>query len=42
MAGAWIGRVLGYYGAGESVGFIMAVIGAVTVLGVHHVVTSRR
>jgi uncharacterized membrane protein YeaQ/YmgE (transglycosylase-associated protein family) len=42
VVGAWIGRVLGFYGAGQPAGFIMAVIGAVVVLGVYHFVTSRR
>lgn len=42
VVGAWIGRALGFYGAGQPAGFIMAVIGAVLVLGVYHFVTSRR
>ena len=42
VVGAWIGRVLGFYGPGQPAGFIMAVIGAVVVLGVYHFVTSRR
>jgi uncharacterized membrane protein YeaQ/YmgE (transglycosylase-associated protein family) len=42
VVGAWIGRVLGFYGAGQPAGFVMAVIGAVVVLGVYHFVTSRR
>ena len=42
VVGAWIGRVLGFYGPGQPAGFIMAVIGAIIVLGVYHFVTSRR
>ena len=42
VVGAWIGRVLGFYGAGQPAGFIMAVIGAIVVLAVYHFVTSRR
>jgi uncharacterized membrane protein YeaQ/YmgE (transglycosylase-associated protein family) len=42
VVGAWIGRALGFYGAGQPAGFIMAVIGAIIVLGVYHFVTSRR
>ena len=42
VVGAWLGRTLGFYGAGQPAGFIMAVIGAVLVLGVYHFVTSRR
>jgi uncharacterized membrane protein YeaQ/YmgE (transglycosylase-associated protein family) len=40
--GAWIGQDLGFYGPGQVAGFIMAVVGAVIVLGVHHLITSRR
>ena len=32
LVGGFLGRVLGWYGEGEPVGFIMAVIGAVVVL----------
>jgi uncharacterized membrane protein YeaQ/YmgE (transglycosylase-associated protein family) len=42
LVGAWIGRVLGFYGPGQPVGFVMAVIGAIIVLFVYHLVTSRR
>jgi uncharacterized membrane protein YeaQ/YmgE (transglycosylase-associated protein family) len=42
VVGAWIGRVLGFYGSGQPAGFVMAVIGAIIVLGVYHFVTSRR
>ena len=33
MLGGWLGRVLGLYREGEAAGFIMAVVGAVIVLG---------
>ena len=42
VLGAWIGRALGFYGAGQAAGFVMAVIGAIIVLGVYHFITSRR
>jgi uncharacterized membrane protein YeaQ/YmgE (transglycosylase-associated protein family) len=42
VVGAWIGRVLGFYGPGQPAGFVMAVIGAVVVLAIYHFVTSRR
>jgi uncharacterized membrane protein YeaQ/YmgE (transglycosylase-associated protein family) len=42
VLGAWIGRDLGFYGAGQVAGFVMAVVGAVVVLGVYHLITSRR
>ena len=32
LIGGFIGRVLGWYGEGDPVGFIMAVIGAIVVL----------
>jgi uncharacterized membrane protein YeaQ/YmgE (transglycosylase-associated protein family) len=32
VLGGFIGRTLGWYGEGDSVGFIMAVIGAILVL----------
>ena len=41
VVGAWIGRVLGFYAPGQPAGFVMAVIGAIVVLGVYHFVTSR-
>jgi uncharacterized membrane protein YeaQ/YmgE (transglycosylase-associated protein family) len=42
LVGAWIGRVLGFYGPGQPAGFVMAVIGAILVLAVYHFATSRR
>jgi uncharacterized membrane protein YeaQ/YmgE (transglycosylase-associated protein family) len=42
VVGGWIGRVLGFYGPGQPAGFVMAVIGAIIVLGVYHFATSRR
>lgn len=42
VVGAWIGRVLGFYGPGQAAGFVMAVIGAIVVLAIYHFVTSRR
>lgn len=46
MAGAllatWLGRALGLYGAGDSAGFIGAVIGAVVILVIYRMVVGRR
>jgi uncharacterized membrane protein YeaQ/YmgE (transglycosylase-associated protein family) len=42
VLGAWIGRALGFYGPGQAAGFVMAVIGAIIVLGAYHFLTSRR
>ena len=40
LVGGFIGRALGWYGEGDPVGFIMAVIGAILVLFVYRKVTG--
>ena len=42
MLGGWIGRVMGLYREGEPAGFIMAVIGAVVLLGLYRLVAAKR
>src|SRR6267378_2331624 len=42
MLGGWLGRVLGLYREGEAAGFIMAVVGAVIVLGIYRLVLPGR
>jgi len=42
MLGGWIGRVMGLYHQGEAAGFIMAVVGAVVVLGLYRLVMPGR
>src|SRR6266567_3398662 len=42
MLGGWIGRVMGLYREGEAAGFIMAVVGAVIVLGIYRLVIPNR
>lgn len=42
LLGGWIGRALGVYQAGQPVGFIMAVLGAVVVLAIYRVGFSGR
>ena len=42
MVGGWIGRAMGLYREGEPTGFIMAVVGAIVVLGVYRLVVSSR
>jgi uncharacterized membrane protein YeaQ/YmgE (transglycosylase-associated protein family) len=42
LLGGWIGRGLGVYQAGQPVGFIMAVIGAIVVLAVYRLAFSGR
>ena len=38
MLGGWLGRVMGLYREGEAAGFIMAVVGAIIVLGLYRLV----
>ena len=42
MIGGWIGRAMGLYREGEPTGFIMAVVGAIVVLGLYRLVVSSR
>jgi uncharacterized membrane protein YeaQ/YmgE (transglycosylase-associated protein family) len=42
LLGGWIGRALGVYEAGQPVGFIMAVIGAIVVLAIYRLAFSGR
>ena len=41
LIGGFIGRVLGWYGEGDPVGFIMAVIGAILVLFAYRKISGR-
>ena len=42
MLGGWIGRVMGLYRAGEPAGFVMAVVGAVVLLGLYRLLFANR
>ena len=42
MLGGWLGRAMGMYRQGEPAGFIMAVVGAIVILGLYRLVISRR
>ena len=42
MLGGWIGRVMGLYREGEPAGFLMAVVGAVVLLGLYRLVMPGR
>ena len=42
MLGGWIGRLMGLYREGEPAGFVMAVVGAVVLLGLYRLVARGR
>ena len=42
LTGGFLGRVMGLYGEGDPVGFVMAVLGSVILLIVYRLVASRR
>ena len=42
MVGGFLGQLLGFYRPGESVGFLMAVIGSITLLELYTVLIRRR
>ena len=39
--GGWMGRSFGMYGAGEPTGFIMALVGAVSLLFIYRMMAGR-
>lgn len=42
LVGGWLGRAMGLYREGEPVGFIMAVVGAIVLLGLYRLVVRGR
>jgi uncharacterized membrane protein YeaQ/YmgE (transglycosylase-associated protein family) len=42
LLATFLGQAMGFYAAGQSAGFIGAVIGAIIVLAVYHMVRGRR
>jgi uncharacterized membrane protein YeaQ/YmgE (transglycosylase-associated protein family) len=42
LLGGWIGRLFGLYREGDAVGFLMAVVGAVVVLGLYRLAMPTR
>jgi uncharacterized membrane protein YeaQ/YmgE (transglycosylase-associated protein family) len=42
VIGGWIGRMLGFYGPGEAAGFLMALLGAILLLGIYRLAVRRR
>jgi uncharacterized membrane protein YeaQ/YmgE (transglycosylase-associated protein family) len=42
LLGGWLGRAIGLYGPDEAAGFVMALIGALILLGLYRLVIARR
>jgi uncharacterized membrane protein YeaQ/YmgE (transglycosylase-associated protein family) len=42
VLGGWLGRAIGLYGPGEPAGFVMALIGALILLGLYRLLVARR
>ena len=36
--GTWLGRLVGHYGAEDSAGFLMSLVGALILLGIYHLI----
>jgi uncharacterized membrane protein YeaQ/YmgE (transglycosylase-associated protein family) len=42
LLGGWLGRALGWYGPGKPAGFVMALIGALLLLGLYRLLVAPR
>jgi uncharacterized membrane protein YeaQ/YmgE (transglycosylase-associated protein family) len=42
LLAGWFGRVVGWYGEGEGAGLLMSTLGAIVVLSIYYMVTSRK
>jgi uncharacterized membrane protein YeaQ/YmgE (transglycosylase-associated protein family) len=42
LLGGWLGRASGWYGPNEAAGFVMALIGALILLGLYRLLVARR
>ncbi len=42
LLGGFIGRAMGLYQPGQSAGFVVALLGAIVVVGIYHAITHRR
>jgi uncharacterized membrane protein YeaQ/YmgE (transglycosylase-associated protein family) len=42
LLGGWLGRSAGWYGEGDPVGFLMAVLGAIILLALYRMFAGRR
>ena len=40
--GTFLGRAIGHYGADESAGFLMSLVGALILLGIYHLIRRRQ
>ena len=42
LLGGWLGQAIGLYGPNEAAGFVMALIGALILLGLYRLLVARR
>jgi uncharacterized membrane protein YeaQ/YmgE (transglycosylase-associated protein family) len=42
LLGGYLGRAVGWYGEGDAVGFVVAVLGAIILLALYRVTVGRR
>ena len=42
LLGGWLGQAIGWYGSNEAAGFVMALIGALILLGLYRLLVARR
>lgn len=42
VVGGFVGRALGFYGPGQSAGFLMSIAGAIVLLAIYRMFTRRR
>src|SRR5215475_111772 len=42
VLGGWLGRAIGWYGPNEAAGFVVALIGALILLGLYRLLVARR
>jgi uncharacterized membrane protein YeaQ/YmgE (transglycosylase-associated protein family) len=41
LLGGWLGRAVGWYGEGDPVGFVMAVLGSIVLLALYRMLARR-
>lgn len=42
LVGGFVGRAMGFYGEGESAGWLMSILGAIVLLALYRMVARRR